>query len=187
MAWKTSILVVANVTAVSAELLSALQERAQRSPTVFTLLVPARAAGARSHQAAHRQLQAALNQARARGLQIDGQVGDCDPILAVTDTFDPRRFDEIIVSTLPAGGSHWLRIDLPARVRRQVDVPVHHVVGSEPRAPVKTTPGPLPQRRGVLSPLTPLTWGRRPQPAPASAQRTRPPTPSTGSTDGASS
>jgi hypothetical protein len=169
MAWKTSILVVANVTADSNELLSALQERAGRSPTVYTLLVPAAAGGARARRAAEQRLQIALSRAGELGLEIGGQVGDCDPILAISDIFDPRRFDEIIVSTLPAGVSRWLMVDLPARVRRQADVPVQHVVASRPRPPLKTSARPAPERRGVLSPLTPLTWGRRPQGAPAAS------------------
>jgi hypothetical protein len=38
------------------------------------------------------------------------------PFAAVSAALEADRYDEIIVSTLPARVSHWLRIDLPARV-----------------------------------------------------------------------
>ena len=36
----------------------------------------------------------------------------------VTAALESGRYDEVIVSTLPARVSHWLHIDLPARVQR---------------------------------------------------------------------
>ncbi len=38
--------------------------------------------------------------------------------LAVSAALEADRYDEIIVSTLPERVSHWLHIDLPARVAR---------------------------------------------------------------------
>jgi hypothetical protein len=41
-----------------------------------------------------------------------------------------HEFDEIILSTLPAGPSRWLRQDLPHRLARVTRIPVTHVIGS---------------------------------------------------------
>ena len=37
-------------------------------------------------------------------------------------------FEEIIISTLPLGISRWVHLDVPARVRKETDIPVTHVV-----------------------------------------------------------
>jgi hypothetical protein len=68
--------------------------------------------------------------------------------------------DEIVVSTLPASASHWMRIDGPVRLGRATDAIVHHVVAreadTEPRSVhVDRRPGP-----GVLAPLVALGYGR---------------------------
>src|ERR671918_617611 len=49
-----------------------------------------------------RRLDAALERMRAAGLDnVDGRVGDPDPVVAVMEMWDPMKFDEVIVSTLP--------------------------------------------------------------------------------------
>ena len=110
MPWTTSVLVVANVTATSDELLEALSTRAADGPTRFHLLVPApggERAGARV------TLDAALAKLHEAGLSAGGSLGDADPIAAVYDAWDPREYDEIVVSTLPTDASRWLALDLP--------------------------------------------------------------------------
>jgi hypothetical protein len=47
---------------------------------------------------------------------VAGIVGDSDPSAAVEQALEAGGFDEIIISTLPARVSHWLRRDLPHRV-----------------------------------------------------------------------
>jgi hypothetical protein len=37
-------------------------------------------------------------------------------------------FDRIMVSTLPAGGSCWLRLEAVSRIGGTVDVPVEHTL-----------------------------------------------------------
>jgi hypothetical protein len=59
----------------------------------------------------------------AAGGQVEGRIGDADPFVAVRDTLEREPFDEVIVSTLPARVSHWLRRDLPSRVEH-LGVPV---------------------------------------------------------------
>ena len=147
MAWEFSVLVVANVTAGSDELLDALRERAERNSCHFTLLVPAGGAEARG------RLEAALERIRGAGLEhVSGQVGDQDPVVAVMEAWDPMKFDEILVSTLPTGSSRWLEANLPRRLEKLTSVPVTHVV-STPKVELQTSPAPKRETHGVLSPL----------------------------------
>jgi hypothetical protein len=160
MAWKFSVLVVANVTAASDELLAALKDRAERRRCAFRLLVPATGGGKAGREAAQAGLDKALERMRGAGLEVEGVVGDADPVIAVHDLWDPRRFDEIVISTLPTGASRWLAVDLPHRVEKFTGVQVEHVVAAEPRPPVRTEPAPEPERYGVLSPLAAITGKR---------------------------
>lgn len=158
MTWTTNVLVVANVTATSPELTAALADRAGRGPATFTLLVPSDLTPGGRHTAAER-LTAALQRLRDAGLEVDGEVTDSDPFVAVTEHWDPARYDEIILSTLPMKVSKWLHAGLPERIARQTGAPVSHVVSAPPRPPVHTSAPPVHESNGVLTPLTVLTWG----------------------------
>jgi hypothetical protein len=57
-------------------------------------------------------------------------IGDPDPMIAFEREWQRRRYDEIIVSTLPRYLSKWLHVDLPHRIRKAADVPVTHVIGA---------------------------------------------------------
>jgi hypothetical protein len=158
MSWQTSVLVVANVTAGSDELLEALAARAKHGPAAFTLVVPA-PGGVEARASARARLEGALERMRGAGLEVDGRLGDPDPLVAVKEGWDPAAFDEIVVCTLPTGASRWLLVDLPHRVERLTGAPVTHVVAREPRPPAPTVPAPEHETLGVLSPLLPLGWG----------------------------
>jgi hypothetical protein len=80
--------------------------------------------------------------------------------------WDPRSFDEVIVSTLPGQASKWMLMDLPHRIARFTGVRVTHVVASDEKVKLESVPAPERAKRGVLSPLSVLSWGGRP-PAPA--------------------
>src|SRR4051812_42838001 len=110
MAWTFSVLVVANVTATSEELMAALSERAGQDRCRFTLVVPAPVAGSVGRDAAQHTLDEALERLRSAGLEVEGVIGDHDPLGAVADNFDPKRFDEIVICTLPTGVSKWLQV-----------------------------------------------------------------------------
>jgi len=135
----TDVLVVANRTAGSPELLAALKQRAEEGPVKFHLLVPSTPHGvswvADMHSGggeAEDHLKAAVERLRAEGLDVDdGKVGDPDPVAAVEDAVNFKEFDEIIVSTLPRTVSKWLRIDLPHRVEHATGKKVTHVEASE--------------------------------------------------------
>ncbi len=165
MAWKYHILVVANVTADSSELIDALTERASKAACAFTLVVPAPAGGRIGREAAQERLASALGAMRSAGLAVDGQVGDQDPIAAVHEAWDPTQYDEVFVSTLPTGTSRWLQVDLPHRVERLTGVGVTHVVAAPKRAAPQAQPAHKPQGQGVLTPFAAIT-GRRPDGAP---------------------
>jgi hypothetical protein len=137
-----NVLVVANRTAESPELLDALKGRAEQGDVVFSLLVPATPHGvawaADMHSGgseAEHHMEAAVERMRAEGLEVAaGKVGDPDPVAAVQDEVNFGSYDEIVVSTLPGGISKWLKLDLPHRVERATGLPVTHVSASEVKA-----------------------------------------------------
>ena len=162
MAWKFSVLVVANVTATSDELIQALKDRASRDSCAFTLLVPAPAAGSVGRDAARERLESALAAIRDAGLEVEGKVGDHDPIAAVHDEWDPKRYDEVVISTLPTGASKWLQVDLPHRVEKLTGgSQVAHVVSQPQRPEPPTSPAPEKEKHGVLAPLMAAFTGKR--------------------------
>lgn len=143
---KTRVLVVANRTADSPDLIVALRRQAERAPTGFTLLVPAVPHGlswAADMKAgwseAVARAERAAGRIRQEGLELeDVIVGDPDPFAAVGDVLHAREFDEVVVSVLPHGLSKWLALGLPARLRRSTDLPVTQVSAHPRRAPAPT-------------------------------------------------
>lgn len=128
---RTTILVLANQTASSEELLSTLEARAARTPVRLEFLVPPVGVDPGSRAEAERRLDEALQRVREAGLEATGAVGDPDALAAVLEAYDPAHHDEIVVSTLPASISHWMGIDLPARVARATHALVTHVAVPE--------------------------------------------------------
>lgn len=132
---KQRILVVANRTADSPDLIDALCRRTAESPASFTLLVPAVPHGlawAADMKAgwseAVLRAERAGGHIRHAGLDLEEViVGDPDPFAAVGDVLHTREFDEIVVSTLPRTISGWLAVRLPGRLRRTLDLPVVEV------------------------------------------------------------
>ena len=136
MAEKANVLVVANRTAESPELLDALKARAVQGPSEFTLLVPATPQGVAwaadmfaGEAAAEEHRQAFVDELREEGLPVaDAKVGDPDPLAAVMDECNQHDYDELIISTLPLHVSKWLRVDFPSKARAATGLPVTHVV-----------------------------------------------------------
>ncbi|MGV1049692.1 MAG: hypothetical protein ACOYD4_14345 [Solirubrobacterales bacterium] len=140
MTSKHSALVVAGKSADYPGLVEALRVHRAGPPTSFTLLVPAvphgfawatdtqsgwPSAAARAERAGKRM--------RAAGLDLEETiVGDPDPFAAVGDVLHCRRFDEVIVATLPRGVSSWLRIGLPARLGRVTELPISRICVDRP-------------------------------------------------------
>ncbi len=139
MADSARVLVVANRTAATPALIEAVRERAARSPAVFTLLVPHfthglhRVIDAEDTDVSESEavLELALPLLRqAAGGDVEGIVGDPEPLAAIQDAVNLRGFDEIILSTLPARVSRWLKLDLPSKVSG-LGLPVTHVEAKE--------------------------------------------------------
>jgi len=143
MSEKARVLVVANRTATSDELLEALVKRVERGPAEFFLVVPATPRGASwmtdmsaGTTAAEESLTGALERWHDVGLECMGRTGDADPLAAASDAVNDGDFDEVIVSTLPKHVSKWLHLDLPHKVAHATGLPVEHVSAHEAKASV---------------------------------------------------
>ncbi len=73
---------------------------------------------------ARSQLEIGIEQLQKLGAEVDGTVGDPNPVKAIQNALSRRKYDEIILSTLPSGVSRWLGQDLPHKVRRTFKGPV---------------------------------------------------------------
>jgi hypothetical protein len=129
-------LIVANQTLSGELLLGRVRKLLAEGPCHFHVVVPAtptreqafHTEGA-SHAVAEKRLEAALQRFRDVGAQVDGEVGDASPMLAVRDCLLSGAFDGVLLSTLQPGISRWLKQDLPHRLERTFGVPVTHLTG----------------------------------------------------------
>ena len=119
MADATRVLIVANRTAATPALIYRVRERAQRAACEFTLLVPALPDVLDPEAEARKTLELALPllEEAANG-PVHDAVGPSEPLRAIEQTLAKEGFDEVIISTLPARVSAWLKRDLPSRVQR---------------------------------------------------------------------
>jgi hypothetical protein len=125
---QTNILVIANQTVVSDELLERIRKRAAKSPASFLIVAPQ--SDDEEHGDADRRLRRALSELRGQGIEAHGQVVHPDPYTAAQHAVHDERVDEIIVSTFPGEKSGWLRRDLVQRLRKDTGLPVEHVVAT---------------------------------------------------------
>jgi hypothetical protein len=114
----TNVLIVAHRTAATPPLLEQVRRRAAAGACRFTLLVPRPLWDPDTEESALTLELAIPLLEEAAGGRVDGVVGDSDPFHAVSGALASGRYEEVIISTLPARVSHWLHIDLPARVQR---------------------------------------------------------------------
>jgi hypothetical protein len=139
------LLVVANRTVDAPRLLQELERRADEHPIEVTLLIPA--AWNEQEESAQRA-KLAVESLRARGLDVSEAVlGDVDPVCAVQEEWDPRRYDEVLVVTLPTGSSRWLQVDLPHRIAKLTDATVEHIEVVPARPPEQAPPAPAGEPR----------------------------------------
>jgi hypothetical protein len=129
------VLIVANRTAATPRLLAEVRKQAEEGPCRFTLLVPRPFWDADTEESAITLELAIPLLEEAAGGRVEGLIGDEDPFAAVCAALEADTYDQVIVSTLPARVSHWLHIDLPARVRR-LGLPVTVVTAKKADRPL---------------------------------------------------
>jgi phosphopantetheine adenylyltransferase len=122
------VLVVANQTMTSEELLNAIRERAAQGAARFVLIEPQSDPTQSEHPDAERRLRRALAELRGAGIEAHGWVAHPDPFEAAMQEIEEERIDEIIVSTFEPEQSGWLRKDLIERLRQETNLPVTHIM-----------------------------------------------------------
>jgi hypothetical protein len=133
------LLVVANETVGGRALLTEIERRsAGHRRSEILVVVPVLAPSRLAHLA--HDVDSAIGEAQARlghslrtmasaGLKARGSVGDHhDPNTAIEDALREFAADEVIVSTHPPERSRWLEGGVVERARRDIPLPVTHVV-----------------------------------------------------------
>jgi GABA permease len=138
------VLVLANETANSTELLDELRRIGADSDVSYYVVVPAspvETGVAATHgpldvaeatqQAAEARLQYTLSALRSENWEADGALGDYRPMRALANGVDTFHPDRIVIATLPAEYSVWHRFEVVDRARAEYrDLPVTHVVAT---------------------------------------------------------
>ena len=149
-----TVLIVANQTLGSDELVAAAMARNTEGPCQFRVIVPAtpltkqeRALRDSEHPGAifgesgpvalaRMRLSKGLAKLEDFGVPATGDVGDPDPFTAICVACEHSTIDEVIISTLPRRLSRWAAGDLPRRVNRRLGVKVTHVESGATLPPV---------------------------------------------------
>jgi hypothetical protein len=131
------IVVVANETVGGLALLEGIKGRAGEGSEIL-VVVPALAGSALEHWSsdvdgaladARSRLDESLRAMRAAGLNARGHVGDHhEPGAALEDALREFPADEVIISTHPPERSRWLEGGVVERAKREIPLPVTHVV-----------------------------------------------------------
>lgn len=132
------VLVMANQTVGGRALLEEIQNRCEGRNSEILVVVPALTSSPLEHWAS--DVDAAIAEARQRledslrtmdsaGLTARGDVGDHhEPNAALEDALRYFAADEVIISTHPPQKSRWLERGVVERARREVPLPITHVV-----------------------------------------------------------
>jgi GABA permease len=131
------ILVVANQTASGRELLEEIGNRCRGHKCEVMLVSPALVGSRAEHWAsdidegldlARRRMARSVAALHGIGVEVRGEVGDPDPNMAIEDALRVFPADEIVISTLPPEQSRWLEHEVVERTRREVELPMTHVI-----------------------------------------------------------
>jgi hypothetical protein len=122
-------LVVAAKTASGDELLESLKKKAGDDPrgSLFIVIVPQEGGEGQHAARARARMAQVVDRLVSEGLIAAGMIGDPDPYTATMNALQFFRVDDIVISTLPATRSGWLRADLIERVRKVTNKPVEHI------------------------------------------------------------
>jgi GABA permease len=146
------VLVMANETVDSHELLDELRRIGADNATTYFVVVPAspiETGTAATHgpldvweatqEAAQARLDQTVSTLRSENFTADGELGDYRPLRALAAAVDTFHPDQIVIATLPPEASVWHRFDVVDRARAEHSMPVTHVVATpvmaEPTAP----------------------------------------------------
>jgi GABA permease len=137
------VLVLANQTVGSEELLDELRRIGADKSATYHVVVPAspiETGTAATHgpldveeatrEIAQQRLDDTLAILRSENLDADGELGEYRPLRALATAVESFRPDQIVISTLPPEDSVWHRFDVVDRARAEHNVPVTHVVST---------------------------------------------------------
>jgi hypothetical protein len=131
------ILVVANQTVGGRALLDEIRNRARGHECEILVVTPALTKSQLQHwasdvdealAAADRRRERTVHEIEAAGFRVSGEVGDSDPNAAIESALLLFSADELIISTHPPERSRWLERGVVERARRDIDLPITHVV-----------------------------------------------------------
>jgi hypothetical protein len=132
------VLVMANQTVGGRALLEEIKNRCKGRHSEILVVVPALTSSPLEHWAsdvdraiaeARLRLEESLRTMESAGLAARGEVGDHhEPNAALEDALRVFAADEVIISTHPPEKSRWLERGVVERARREVPLPVTHVV-----------------------------------------------------------
>jgi hypothetical protein len=134
---KHRLLVIANETVAGQALLAEIGRRCEGRDCEVFVVAPALAGSRAAHWAsdiddgialASERLQSSLTGIERLGLSADGEIGDCDPNLAMEDALRHFAADEVVISTHPQERSRWLERGVVARAEERLALPITHVV-----------------------------------------------------------
>ena len=132
------VIVMANQTVGGRALLEEIRNRCEGRQSEILVVVPALTSSPLEHWAsdvdgaiaeARQRLEDSLASMKSAGLTARGNVGDHhEPNAALEDALRYFAADEVIISTHPPHKSKWLERGVVDRARREVPLPITHVV-----------------------------------------------------------
>jgi hypothetical protein len=131
------ILVVANQTVGGKALLGEIRNRARGRDSEILVVTPALCRSQLQHwtsdvdealEEAERRREQSVSAIESAGLRVRSEVGDSDPNLAIESALLRFPADEVIISTHPPERSRWLERGVVDRGRRDIDLPITHVI-----------------------------------------------------------
>jgi hypothetical protein len=131
------LLVVANQTVGGRALLEEVRNRTRGRESEVLVLTPALTGSRAEHwssdidealERARQRMELSVLEIKGAGLDARGSVGDSDPNVAIEDALGAFPADEIVISTHPPERSRWLERGVVERARRDISLPITHVV-----------------------------------------------------------